>query len=890
MVTWAPALPLVFATLALGGLPVAVAVPLAAAAAGSVALIGPGGRAAGQLVIPLAPSWIELAAAREISEQLLAATGANLTVVSEAHAQSGRPSLYVGRTRAGAKASAGRPALKPEGYAVFVTSGAGFLMGDDDCNVTWPRKITDNSECRRGSLFGAFALLRHLGFEWLWPGPGGQATPDLRSRGVGLGDSLELTDAPELAMRRYRPIYSNTAEVYGRYASKVPWLINHTLLESLARDESEWLLRAGMGSHDTPQWGQAFGSWWGEWGDNGTLGHHPEWFALLPPNTDVNPSPEPRRGPWMHDGHTETAGVKMCVSNPGLHSQVAKGYLPGTPGVSACEDDGDQGFCTCAKCRAWDAGPTQGPNSTCFNHTHQNWKHEPSACRGQYSDRYARFFDSVAAVLAKQFPEKPPTVTGYAYDNYRNPPLNYTIKGNVMIGLVVGVFGSNATVDEEEKAIWHGWHTKGAKRMFWRPNVGSVSGVGPSQRSVATVATLKWLGQHGLDATDIDSMENHWALSGFTYYVTARAQWHPTRYSHEAALTGFCTAGFGEKAGAIAAEYLRFWEVWSQNETLSAAGWTDTLLARAEATLTRLTAACGGYRGCAAKAAFWASGLQHARLTTTAALAHNKTGGCPTDRACAMGDGFLPAALALLRYRRQIAPSFAVNIFDQSMREVDDHDATGISAAAAVEPLLLPHSTPAVQMSVNDWAFAFDPRDVGLSSSPPWYSPAESTKHRGNGSRWQRVSVGLPWNHTLPGEQWAAAHGGGAYGGVGWYRTLFGTDLFTRNASKFVLVANVSGAATVWLNGLQLQQQPAAASQPPLPPPSSPAQKAVGGGLVAFDLTREIIWFGKNSLHQHLAIRVDGGGGDGESAVAAPGVVSQVFVLGCGALSTRSIS
>ena len=54
----------------------------------------------------------------------------------------------------------------------------------------------------------------------------------------------------------------------------------------------------------------------------------------------------------MHDGHTETAGVKMCVSNAGLHAQVAQGYINGTPGVSACEDDGDQGFCTCVGAQA----------------------------------------------------------------------------------------------------------------------------------------------------------------------------------------------------------------------------------------------------------------------------------------------------------------------------------------------------------------------------------------------------------------------------------------------------------------------------------------------------------------------------------------------------------
>ena len=246
---------------------------------GGVVLIGPPGSPSGQIVLPALPGWTEAAAAAEISARLLQATGVNLTVVSEANAAaaaaSGMPRLFVGRTKELA-AVVPHPQLSPEGYAVFVSAGAGYLVGDDHCNITWPNKVTDNSECRRGTLFGAFALLRHLGFAWLWPGEGGQVTPALTADGVTLSAGLNLSDAPELSMRRYRPIYSNTGEVDGRYEVAVPWLINRTLLTQLEREESLWLLRAGMRSHDTPAWGQAFESWWDDWGDNGTLGHHPQ--------------------------------------------------------------------------------------------------------------------------------------------------------------------------------------------------------------------------------------------------------------------------------------------------------------------------------------------------------------------------------------------------------------------------------------------------------------------------------------------------------------------------------------------------------------------------------------------------------------------------------------
>ena len=74
--------------------------------------------------------------------------------------------------------------------------------------------------------------------------------------------------------------------------------------------------------------------------------------------------------------------------------------------------------------------------------------------------------------------------------------MNYTITGNVMVGLVVGVF-DDANTTSRDKALWSGWHARGAKKMFWRPNIGGASGAGPLQGSKAMVSTLKWLAEHG---------------------------------------------------------------------------------------------------------------------------------------------------------------------------------------------------------------------------------------------------------------------------------------------------------------------------------------------------------------------------------------------------------
>ena len=150
------------------------------------------------------------------------------------------------------------------------------------------------------------------------------------------------------------------------------------------------------------------------------------------------------------------------------------------------------------------------------------------------------------------------------------------------------------------------------------------------------VSTLHWLAEHGLKATDLDSMDNHWALSGFTYFVTAHAQWHPTTFSRDAALAQFSAVGFGPSAVSHASEYINFWETWSQSLAHIDAAcrsmpfvYRPTLLAQASAILGRITAACNGYPGCEQKVAFWAEGLAHAKLTNSAIVGRNSSPALP---------------------------------------------------------------------------------------------------------------------------------------------------------------------------------------------------------------------------------------------------------------------
>eukprot|EP01049_Picozoa_sp_SAG25_P001907 SAG25_NODE_92_length_16062_cov_54.931095_8_plen_985_part_00 len=908
----------------------------------AVQLVAPGGACVGHVVVPAQPRWIEADAAFEFTSHVMAATGCNLTVVPEDYhsiftalvGAGGVPALFIGATSAAAKAF-GAHHLDPEGFAVFVApeDAAAFVVGDDKhserCNASWTNgSITNNADCRRGTLYGVHALLRSLGFDWLWPGTSGTVLPPtLKSDGVRLAKELNLSDAPDLLVRRYRPSYERR--------SSLPWLVDQNTQQTLSRNERQWMIRMGFGSHGAPQWGEAFSSWWGKWGANGTSGHHPEWFALLQPHTADNPGNKPRRGPphvsWSDKLRVQA--TKLCVSNRGLWHQVAAGYAPGTPGISACEDDGDEGYCTCDKCRAWDGTQTK-----------MHW--------GVYSDRYARFWDKVAGLLAANFTPiagqlEPPVVTGFSYSLYSEPPANYTfLNTNIMIGVVsfnaypaplnslhTNTTGKLTTAAAQKR--WDGWHKTwpkpAAAKMFWRPNIADLSpGSGPYQFSTAISANIQFMGARGLAATDIDSMENHWAQSGFSYWALAKAQWHPAAFDRDKQLAAFCSTGFGPAATAIHAceSYINYWEEWTNRTFLSAdvqalkgKGWpphgsgsavtksvyTRVTLEAGAAILNQLTAACQ-HQGCEARAAFWRQGLTHANLTVAALAAVERyrqqpATSCDAQGTCDIGGphSFLASALDLLAFRRAIAIHSPVNVHKLSAAEIKgDHvagssvlipDQTGIAAA---NELLTHPGFEVPEFTLPPlWKFAFDPADRGLKDSPPWFSPQKNT------SSWSTADVraengkcGFPtgncgWAQTNASESWRKEHKGKYYDGVGWYQTRFALPARLNVSAgigqrELVAVTWVCGVtASGWLNG-QL-----------MPPAKNKTRLANAGNVSLQTLHRhveleslkcqEMAWRLMPLDNNYITFRIDSGPAVNDGGAAggrqAPGLVSKVFVL-----------
>lgn len=459
--------------------------------------------------------------------------------------------------------------------------------------------------------------------------------------------------------------------------------------------------------------------------------------------------------------------------------------------------------------------------------------------------------------------------------------------------------------------------------MFWRPNIGGMSpGLGPYQFSKGISRTISWLFAKGMVATDIDSLEGHWAQSGFSYWALAAAHWHPGQFDRDAALQEFCIKGFGERAAARCAAYINFWEDWTNTTFLdpdvvamkhtswvprgsgsmtSTFVYTNETLAKGESLMQALVKSCqqpDGARaqqqqprkrlnGCAQRAQFWADGLKHARLTLAAIRAVNRSrvlgDGCTKQRTCDIGGpfSFLEEALALIQFRRTIAAGSAVNVLSLSAEEVNGDvingthytDMTGIQTAAAVITVE-GFTTPEMSLSPV-WGLAWDTDNTGVTDSPPWFSVKENRK---NQSKWQPTVVTCGWNQTTTGAAWRDHHGGKDYTGVAWYRSIFFMPprlQSNRSQARLALAVVICGTSVDgWLNGVKMT----VIKTTLLPSISQYFCKKVLWKLSP--ITHRVV---RGRLYENqIAVRVDGGGGGGVGEWRSSGAPPTAHVLSAG--------
>lgn len=372
-----------------------------------------------------------------------------------------------------------------------------------------------------------FRLLEELGCRFLWPGELGKVIPKKPTITV---PALNIRFTPPVGQRNIR----FASIVGGRYDQGLAYLgvkaEDYVAMKAALHQEeieNNWSAWNCFGGYLGIGGGHAGSGLHGGWDEFGTS--HPEWFALQPDGTRDQSK---AGGRWQ-----------LCVSNPALVDHVANdliarlGGKPQAPISLSPNDGGYSNFCMCDACKKLDA--LDGPKIKLLVFAKVGESARTEVDYVSLTDRYLHYWNEIARRVTAVVPEQLFVVDAYSY--YSDPPVREKLHPNLILRYV-----------PNETAGWEGWQTAGAKRVFWRPNNlqgGHRQGVlRPTLR--ATAEKLRFFTDHGMLATDMDSIFDNWATQGLEYYVAARMSWDPMQ-SYDALLDDYCRSGFGAGAEQV---------------------------------------------------------------------------------------------------------------------------------------------------------------------------------------------------------------------------------------------------------------------------------------------------------------------------------------------------
>jgi len=589
-------------------------------------------------------------AAEELQEHIRIMSGATLPIVkeNELRPNAAQVLILVGESNLSRKYGVITKNLDPETFIVKTDRNVLILAGEDGGS---------KSNARTGTLWATYDFLQdQLGCRWIWPGEQGRRVPRRKTIEV---PSLDIRETPVVKIRHLRLLAQDKHRVGYQKEGLGRLLDLGKTYDQVSEDERVWYRRMRLGSSFRLSSGHAFTDWWAKFKDSDR-----DIFALQPDGTR-----RPRK-------KSKPDFVKMCVSNPRLWelqlAKIKKYAARGARGqwLNACENDGSGGFCTCPRCRAWDAAPNASLSSLPPVEDGSDVDGAPDATDlpESLSDRYARWYNELAVRARKYDPDV--RVVAYAYSKYRSPPVSLKkIEPNVWIGYV----GFNAYPRPESYRKmstdeWFGWSRLGAT-VFLRSNSLFYCGEGaPYVASHQMAEDLQLQVKNGLQATDYDALQGYWAATGPTYYVLARMLWD-TDADVDEVLNEFYES-FGPMA-PVAKDYFDYWEAFTvslgNNEKFMATRRADRMRAypviynpavfrKAEVILARarplLRKATEEERE---RFHNLELGLQHGRLLA-AALADGKT-----------STG--PAGKRLMEFRREIAHRNVINVYWTTSKE-----------------------------------------------------------------------------------------------------------------------------------------------------------------------------------------------------------------------------
>lgn len=743
-----------------------VAIPAAA----DVTLVRDGQPVA-TIVTPDSPVQVVRYAAEELQAHVRLASGATLQIIPEAQADAtASPRVFIGATQAAADADLDLDALPPEGWIIRSVGDDLYLAGRDAGGYELYAPVW------AGSLWATYELLeRDLGVRWLWPGELGTHVPEAPT--ITIAETAR-SGHPQMLQRNLRSAMSAFAQ------RSDPGTMETDYYKRAEREERVWLRRMRMGATVQLRYGHAFTEYWQRFSET-----HPEYFNLLPNG---------RREPIQHEKY-----VAMSVAEPGLHRQIVQDWLEfraanpnGAVDINCCEND-TAGLCICEKCLAWDVADPGQDFDNRVRQSHDNFAALPTndfrwdPGLGSLSDRYARFYLAVQDLAREHDPDA--IVMGYAYGNYRKPPVETKLNENIILGYVPGVrFPAAPDELQERREEWQGWSDAGA-RLLLRPNYFLYGHNMPYIFAEQFGREFSFCARNGMVGTDFDSLTAMWATQGPNLYMLGRL--HATPESDPQAVLAEYYGGFGPAAEEVRA-YFDYWAEqsksivprldggWHEYVPIMHELWTQEMFAEGARLLASATEAAAGAGVFAERVEFLRLGLEHARLTAEVSRVFAEASG---------PDGVAQQISAMARlneFRKGLEYTNVANLVLLPWLEKRYWE---------VWPTEELEGREVVSQLPMDWKLRWDPEEVGRERR--WFDPGLAA------TDWADVRVDSAWEKQPVGAAWREANGKD-FDGLAFCRVSFEVPEALRGRKVFLLFGAVDEGAAVWVNGEPVGEHP----------------------------------------------------------------------------------
>lgn len=448
--------------------------------------VAAGGQARCCLVIPSQPKTQEVVAASMLGTYLKLITGADFTRVKEGNEPAGLAQIHLGETAVARQTALDLPPLRYGKNQMPNVNG--FLA-----KTVSPTLLVIRGGSDRGVLNGVVGLLkRYGGVRRYWPGEPG-----------GLGDVVPANadlQLPQLEWRDWPYFISTTmsgldergpqAEKYTAARMYDFWRLNATI----PSNESYYLLL-----------------------DARNRTNEPEIFPLINGKRFI---------PAYQPGQPDPNGWQPCVSNPRV-VQLMADYIknhfrthPEAFALNLAVNDG-YGDCTCAACQAMDAPGADRAN------------------RIGLCDRYVKFDNQVAELVAQEFPDK--ILAFIAYGSMRQPPT--TVKLHPMLMPVLCVW-------DNAFQMWDDWRQMGAKHMGLYLYHDDIWFIMPKLDVHQSAKRLRYVVGSGEARSFYQEFYGIYPLDGMVGYVEQELLWDP-RLSEDQVLAEYYQKFYGPAAGAM---------------------------------------------------------------------------------------------------------------------------------------------------------------------------------------------------------------------------------------------------------------------------------------------------------------------------------------------------